>query len=295
MNKIVVGTDLSPHSECAIAHAIDVGRRAGVEVVMVFVDVVPEQPPVVDPSSVIIFEQPGAAWSARLALDRLALGVQRKRWAGHGVELSQLVVDGHADERLAAVAAEMKADLVVVGSHGRTGIERWLVGSVAEHVVRLASQSVLVARGESSAGGYRRVVIGTDFSASAERAIEHAVPLLAPNARVELVHAWAGSWYLAEATSSTYDVVRSSFDGVLAEAAVRLSSVLREHGRSDVEVATRLVELAPAAALAEVAGFVHADLVVVGSHGRRGVRRFLLGSVAEDVVRHARCSVLVGR
>lgn len=295
MRKIVVGIDLSSCSEQALGHAVDVARHTGAEVVMVLVDVVPEMPAVVDPSSVVLAEQYTRTLAERLAADRKQLTELRERWVGRGAEISQLVVDGHADERLAAVAAELKAELVVVGSHGRTGVKRWFIGSVAEHVVRLAQQSVLVARGEAPVGGYQRVVIGTDLSPGSERAVRHALPLLAPGARIELVHAWSGPWSMPEAAVLVYDGIRSNLLNALTDTAERMVAIVRESGLREVQLNARLAEASPAPSLADVASEIHADLVVVGSHGRRGVRRFLLGSVAEVTARHAPCSVLVSR
>jgi nucleotide-binding universal stress UspA family protein len=174
-------------------------------------------------------------------------------------------------------------------------VKRWLLGSVAERVVRLAPCSVLVTRGEAPAGGYQRVVIGTDFSASATRAVEHALPLLAPEAEVKLIHSWPGPWAIPEAAIVAYDSMRSAVLDQISDASRRLTATLRERGREDVRVEGRSGEAPPAVALTEAATELHADLVVVGSHGRRGVRRFLLGSVAEVTVRHAPCSVLVSR
>jgi nucleotide-binding universal stress UspA family protein len=279
--KIIVGVDLSPASEHALAHAIDVARQTGAEVVMVLVDVVPEMPTLIDPASAMVAQHYVETLRHRLAADRQALAELRTRWQGHGPELSSLIVDGHPDERLTAVADEVHAALIVVGSHGRTGVRRWLIGSVAEHVVRLATQSVLVARGDAPAGGYQRVVIGTDFSAGAAQAVSAAIPLIAPNARVELVHAWGGPWLFPEAPAAAFESVQTALESALTDAAQQL--------------AARLADQSPATGLTDVAAQHRADLIVVGSHGRRGVRRFLLGSVAEVTVRHAPCSVLVSR
>lgn len=295
MKKIIVGIDLSTQSERALGHAIDLARHRGAEVMMVLVDAVPEMPAVVDPSAVAIAEQYTRVLADRLAADRKEFAALRERWQGHGATLSSLVVDGHADERLTAVANEVGADLIVVGSHGRTGLRRWLAGSVAERVVRQAAQSVLVARGDPPSGGYQRVVIGSDFSPGAEQAFARAIPLLAQTARVELVHGWSGPWSMPETAILAYESMYGTVRGMLQEATQRIVAMLREHGRGEVRVGGRLVEAAGAYALTETAADIHADLIVVGSHGRRGLRRWMIGSVAEVTVRHAPCSVLVSR
>ena len=146
MKKIVVGIDLSDTSELALGHAVEAARRIGAEVVMVMVDVVPEMPAVIDPGTLPIARNYHQELAARLAADHRALAALRERWNGRGAELSMLMVDGYADERLTAVAAEVNAELIVVGSHGRTGARRFLLGSVPNKISHHAPCSVYIAR-----------------------------------------------------------------------------------------------------------------------------------------------------
>ncbi len=295
MKTILVGVDLSPESEHAVAHALDLARREGAKVVLAMADCVPELPAHLAAGSREVAASYTEELQRRLAADRVTLGELRERWSG-GVDLSQVIVDGFADEELPRVGSEICADLIVVGSRGRTGVRRWLLGSVAERVVRRAEQSVLVARGDAVPGGYRRVVIGTDFSPLADAAIARALAVLSPQLRVDLVHCWQVPW------AGTMDVplvaneeLRAQLEAALRDAGDKLRAGLRDLGRPEPELHIHLVQGSAAQGLVSVATDQHAELVVVGSHGRRGVRRFMLGSVAEVTVRHAPCSVLVGR
>jgi nucleotide-binding universal stress UspA family protein len=121
--------------------------------------------------------------------------------------------------------------------------------------------------------------------------------LIARGGRIDLVHCWQMPWATAVGEPFgmiPYDELQRSLEGSLAEAAERLrATVLRD--RADVELGRQLVWSSPTHGLVDAAAGAQADLVVVGSHGRRGVRRLLLGSVAEVTVRHAHCSVLVAR
>lgn len=298
MSKIIVGVDLSAESERAVAHAVAVARHVGWELLLVLVDAVPEPPEGAPESMRIIAERYTATLTARLDAHRRQLAALRERWLGHGIALSQLIVDGFADERLPAVATEVGAELIVVGSHGRSGLKRFLLGSVAEHVTRRAEQSVLVARGDAPDGGYRRVVIGTDFSAAAELALGRALPMIARGGHLHLVHCWTQPWVLIFGEPigvlPADDELQAAIDRQLVEAAHRVRARLRQD-RPDIELTSALVPALPAQGLVEAAAAHQADLVVVGSHGRRGVRRFVLGSVAEVTLRHAPCSVLVAR
>jgi nucleotide-binding universal stress UspA family protein len=280
MRTIVVGIDLSEESELALSHAIDLAQREDATVVLAMVDCVPEMPPDLDTSTRELANTYVAELEARLAADRAALGALRERWSGRGPVLSQVIGDGFADEVLPGIASERHADLVVVGSRGRTGMRRVLLGSVAERVVRRAEQSVLVVRGGEVQGGYRRVVFGIDGSTHAEMAMARALPLLAHDVHVDLV-------FCTE--------IKSELRGMLRDAGERLNAQVRALGRPAPELHTHLIFCQPTQGLVTMAAERQADLVVVGSHGRRGIRRFVLGSVAETTVRHAHCSVFVGR
>lgn len=298
MQKILVGVDLSPESDHAIAHAVTLARREGSKVVLVMVDCVPEFPANLAASSREIALSYTKELDQRLADDRRRLGLLHERWSSGGVELSHVIVDGFADEQIPKVASEIGAELIVVGSRGRTGLKRWLLGSIAEHVVRRAEQSVLIARGEPAPNGYRRVVIGTDFSPLASAALTRALPLLAPDLHIDLVYCWEWPWTAEVAVPIVelpHQELRAEFETRLRTAGDKIRADLRALGRPDPEVKVHLSQSAAAHGLVTIATEQQADLVVVGSHGHRGFRRMVLGSVAEATVRHAPCSVLVGR
>lgn len=298
MRKILVGTDLSTEAEVAVAHAVDRARRDGAEVVLVMVDAVPELPAGVTPGSraaarAEVYKQ---LLDNRLTADRRELADLRQRWLGQGAEISELVVDGFPDDRLPAVAAETGTDLIVVGSHGRTGLKRIVIGSVAERTARLAPCSVLIARGDAPTGGYRRIVVGTDFSDGAKAALRQAEAAAATGATLEVVHCCHVTLGVDPidpmAIASTTRMYGELLDDLRAEGERWIAS---SRSRSDLTIAFSVVERPATAGLTETAAERSADLIVVGSHGRRGIRRFMLGSVAEATARHARCSTLIAR
>lgn len=290
-NKIVVGVDFSEESEIAARQALGVARHLGGELVLVHVCATVELPKV-SPGPMQALEHEWRDASAReLAAARDALGRLRERMSGQGADVSQLLVEEYPDEGIWAAARELAARLIVVGTHGRTGL-RWLqMGSVAQKVVRYSEIDVLVARRERREG-FHRILVGTDFSASAERALDGAIELAAPGAAIDIVH------YLDAGR-----MIGGNFGAsqLLPTALERMTELARGQGE---ELLAR--KQAPGLALRfrvsterPVPGLIHSlelqpcDLVALGSHGRRGIRRLVLGSVAENVVRHAPCSVLV--
>jgi nucleotide-binding universal stress UspA family protein len=295
--KIVVGCDFSPEAERAVQQGVEIARHVGAEVVLVHAgalhDTVQDVPQAVS-RSVREYE---VMLKEHLDEVRAQLEALRQRVSGQGVEVSHMVIDGFADTGLCEAARELGADLVVTGTHGRTGVSRFLLGSVAERVVRLCSMPVLVARGEAPRGGYRRILVPTDFSDAAEAALDMALQVAGRDAHIELLHCWnlppGAGGYLAElsGTRGVYETVRDAVTEGADAAAERLLGARR--GRGSTVAFTRIQ--APAAR--GIQQFMDErgpwDLVIVGSHGRRGLSRFLLGSVAEVTVRHAPCSTLV--
>jgi nucleotide-binding universal stress UspA family protein len=183
-------------------------------------------------------------------------------------------------------------DLIVMGTHGRTGITRLLLGSVAEKVVRHAPCSVLVARPNGEPAEFRHLLVPIDFSDYSKRAVEEAGDLASRSgALVTLLHVielppiFRGS--------PPTDLVK----GVEADAKAKLDDVAELiEARTRTQV-TRIVRTGSAAG--QILGVLHDDptfdLVVAGSHGRTGFQRLMLGSVAEKLVRFAARPVLVAR
>jgi nucleotide-binding universal stress UspA family protein len=295
IEKILVGVDLSPGSDAAVAQAMNVARHTGASVCLFHAGVIVDDPTGIPDSMAGTAAAYLKIVKDQLAADRSALEALRERLSGQGVEVSHMVADGFADTAIRDAAGELHADLVVIGTHGRTGLKRFLLGSVAERVVRIAPCSVLVVRPAEPAPGYRRILVATDFSPSAAGALEMAAAVALPDARIDLVHCWELPLPLdvgpaasmerayAEARSGLREQIDASGARIMSEQAPGLA--LRFHQ----------VEAPPRDGILDWLEQHPADLVVTGSHGRRGVRRFVLGSVAESTVRHAPCSVLVAR
>jgi nucleotide-binding universal stress UspA family protein len=291
---IMVGVDLSAASEIAVGQAMSVARHVGARVVLAHVALVPQAAEGLPPSMRVTESRYREILAQRLADDRARLEALRQRLIGQGVEVSHVVVDdGFPDVSLSDAARELGADLVAIGTHGRTGLKRLLLGSVAEKVVRFATSSVLVARGAPAAeGGYRRILVGTDFSPLADRAVERAAELAGAGARIHVINAWQLPVSPPVDGADPAATLRGEISDDARARGLAMVQAWRERG---VAIEVEASEAPAAEAIVERATSLGADLVVVGSHGRRGVRRLVLGSVAEATVRHAPCSVLVAR
>lgn len=297
LTKIVVGIDFSEHATEAARQALDLARHTGAEVVLVHVGIVPGSTPPPGEGTIAEWER---LLREQLAEDRRALEELRARLSGQGAEVSQMVIDGFPDSGLVQAAKQLGAELIVTGSHGRTGVSRWLMGSVAERTVRLSHGAVMVARkGSHSAGGYRRIMVPTDFSDHAREALRAAMVVAASGeAHVELVHFWqlpmVGGGY-DPGVDATLGSVGGLRDAIESDADERGKALVAEVSTEHLQVSYRTIQAGAAHGIVDRASAASQpyDLIVLGSHGRQGVRRFLLGSVAETVVRHAPCSVMV--
>lgn len=294
MSTILVGVDFSPESDTAISHAMGLARRLDVSVTLALSTFVPESPEGLSPSLLASYAKYAADLKARLADERAKLAAVHQRLQGQGVEVSQVVLDGRPEDTIPNAAKDLDAAVVVVGTHGRTGFRRLAMGSVAEKIVRHEDHPVLVARGAAPPGGYRHIVVGLDFSPPSRKALQAAKTYLAPGGKIDLVHCWQlPMWSYASGAPLLGDNVAQFQAELLGSIRETGEKWLAEVGPIDGTIAFHSLERAPAAGLDFWATENKADLIVVGSHGHTGLRRWLIGSVAEAAVRHAPCSVVV--
>ena len=296
-NKVVVGVDFSPESEIAARQALAICRVGGHELVLVYADAVTEIPPMSDSPQPAVREavetyRSQLAQALGQVRDRLA--ELRERLSDQGVTVSQVIIEDSPAAGICAVAAELQARLTVVGAVGG-GVLPWLpVGNVATGVVRLCETDVLVARGSrTQRDGYHHIAVGSDFSASAERALELAVALAAPGAQIDVINcaslrpeAFGGFGVIEPLPAPLRQVL-------IDDLWIQGEQLLARHQRDGVSLSFRVSSDRPVPGLAHWVESNSCDLLSVGSHGRRGIRRLLLGSVAESMLKRAPCSVLV--
>jgi nucleotide-binding universal stress UspA family protein len=213
-----------------------------------------------------------------------------------GLELGQVFVErGKPYAEIVRRAETYGADFIVVGTHGRAGLARVVLGSVAERVARHAHCSVLVARPAHRTGV---VLAATDLSDPSLPAIA-AGAAAAERSGAQLVVVSVLDWAMPGAAAATGMV--SALPALPTPELTReIRDALRstlEHAMTRVEATgeARVLEGSPASAIVDCAEELGAELVVVGTHGRTGLTRLALGSVAERVIRAAGCSVLAVR
>jgi nucleotide-binding universal stress UspA family protein len=213
----------------------------------------------------------------------LKLGRMLRLAEDDGISTGHKLLVGIPQDVILKVADETQASLIVIGTHGRTGWKRLQLGSVALDVLRKAACPVLTVHAGLSAhlNGWQRpchrFVVGVDFSPSSQAALRASVMLAKRlEARIWLTHAVHVSG--SSASMLTHRRLENAAAQVQADRIVVES--LAEHGH-------------PVKVILDQAKRMKADLIVLGTNGHRGVKRLVLGSVAESVVRSAGCPVLV--
>lgn len=231
-----------------------------------------------------------------------------ERLSSRGYQTTTAVVQGYPGTTIVEEAESWGADLVLAGSHGHSGFIRFLIGSIAKAVVQNASCSVEIVRRaghgaeadqQETAPGWpngMKLLLATDgseFSLSAARSVaerpwprESRVRIVSI---VEHIVPAADPWYAAGAVAERLreENTRRSEEAV--------ASARRIIASAGLPTETAVLDGTPKKRIVEDAKDWGADLVVLGSHGRRGVTRYLLGSVSEAAALHAHCSVEVIR
>lgn len=300
--RILVPLDGSTYSERALPMALALARQAAAEVELVHVHDQPVAPGL------------GSTYDTRLDADvremrRAELEAVAERLREEtDVPLRATVLEGPVAPTLAAYAANHLPALIVMTTHGRGGLSRLWLGSVADALVRRSEVPVLLIRGEDALSGdatppvFRHVLIPLDGSPRAESVIEHAVRLGIPGAtRYTLLTVVAPTLIAAH----SYPGVSIPLDSGELERRQqeaqtyldRVADELRQAVESPaVEVTTRVaVHLQVAPAVLEAAASERADLIALTTHDRGAVSRLALGSVADKLVRGAESPVLVIR
>lgn len=204
-----------------------------------------------------------------------------------GREHDVRVTDGAPAEDILETARELSAELIVLGGRAAHGTAR-VLGSVAERVVAHATVPVLIARADPT---LPHILAATDFSEPSLPAVAAAHEIARRfGAPITLLHCVP-----REQAYTAVDALAAPEGAnpeVLSAARARLRAICETSSEHD---SSRVVVGDPAESIVQVAEEQHASLVVVASHGRTGLARLVIGSVAEKVLREAPCSVLVVR
>ncbi|UPV98870.1 universal stress protein [Halorussus gelatinilyticus] len=283
--QILVPVDGSDGSDAAVGHAADVADRFDAAVHVLFVASTNRDSVTVVGSDVVdALESEGAA-----VVDSAEEDLRER-----GVACESEVVQGDPATTIADYADSRGMDLAVMATRGRTGLSRYLLGSVTEKVVRLSDVPVLTVRTHDDARTsfpYENVLAPTDGSRVANAAADRAVDLAA--ALDATLHAVS----VVDDTSLGFDVRSAAAADELREAAEdAIAEVTASADDAGVEqVREEVLRGSVHRAILDYVDEEDVDVIVVGTRGRGGTDRILLGSVTERLVRTSPVPVLTVR
>ena len=266
--RLLVCTDGSEGGQHAVTQALALGRAcAGKVYVLQVVKIIPEVEAVAPDLRVCLEEEIERQKAAAAAAA-----------ARQGVEMEYRLL--HSISPFADIVAEaekLKPQLIIIGRYGRTSLARLFMGSIAARVIGLSPVNVLVIPREDSLA-FQRLLIASDGSSYSDAALMEATAMAAR----------AGSELLGVAVARE--------EGEISETREILQRMLTAANREGVSFQGISPQgLAADEGIIQVALENRVDLIIMGSHGRTGFKRLLMGSVTERVIGQAPCPVLVVR
>jgi nucleotide-binding universal stress UspA family protein len=295
IRRILCPIDYSDASRHALAHAVTVSRWYGARLTALYVD-----SPVIMLTPPILFAE-GLGPVSSATVNRSDLENRVREWLAParnaGLETDVAVDEGNPAAVILECAASLPADLIVMGTHGRGGFERLVLGSVAEKVLRKAKCPVMTVP-PPAVGTWKlpfaHVLCPVDFSESSTSALRFAFSLAQEsNARLTLLHVF--EWPSDEASARRVLETSEFHRQWEMETRQQLDALISDEVRQWCSPQPALAFGKAYQQIVCVAQTEHVDLIVMGVRGRNSIDLMMFGSTANHVVRQAPCPVLTLR
>ena len=215
-----------------------------------------------------------------------ALSEARNMAGTEGAMIRAILEEGEPYEKIVDIAEAENADLIVMGRRGLHTVERALLGSVTARVIGYSQRDVLVVPQHASVG-WRKILLATDGSKYSRMASERAI---------DIAKAFGGELKavsVVDVPSELYGVSPETVEKMVQESKGYLKEVRQKADAAGVKTETFVKEREAYLAITDLAKEKSAETIIMGSHGRTGLRRLLMGSVVEKVIGYASCPVLV--
>lgn len=283
-HTILVGYDESISSKAALAEASHRVAKHGGKVVLVHAVFFDEEEFGIAPTQL----------DKRLKLgEKVCYQAKETLTSTFGIEAQSLLCEGDPPEVIVDIAREKNADLIVMGTYGRRGLNRLLMGSATSQVIVRSPVDVLVVKKECTGctGSYRSILLAFDGSEFSRKALARACDL------TKLDGAEVTALYVMPRYEEMIGFFRTgSIKNSMLEEAQKIVDGAKELAADhNVEIKTAIDEGHAADSIIATAGKMKNDLIIMGSYGWRGVNRAIMGSTAERVIIEASCPILVVR
>lgn len=289
LKKILFPTDFSTCARQAAAHVAHLAQKFSAEVHMIH--------------AVVLFREemqgpfPGAEELA-VKLEEEAARRMEKHGGMSAVDRKHLktaqIRSISPAEAILRYSSEKEMDLIVMGTHGRRGIEHLLLGSVTEEVVRQAPCPVFTireTRKPREIHDIKKILVPVDFSQYAQKALANAKALAKIyGAELQLLHVIENVLHPAFYAGGQGSLINLAPD-VRERAGAAMAEMLEKAPGGNIKGKTFVVDGKPSREIITFAEKNHSDMIVIATHGLTGIEHFLLGSTTEQVVRRAPCPV----
>lgn len=286
IDKILLATDFSTGAEGRFVYARDLARRMGAELHVLYAYVLRGE-------RYAAGDYPESESVARAALERLADRAEAAD-PGVGPVSVELAIERDLTPASAILryASDNDIDLIVLGTHGRRGLRRLFLGSVAEEVLRLSDCPVITIRPECeelqlNGNGRRSILVPIDFSTYSAQALSYAKELAALfGARLELLHVvedWVHPDFYGLMPQSIYDVQPD----IEEKSVAHMMEMFERTPGPNVEASARACPGRASSEILRIAEEHKVSLIVIGTHGLTGFEHLVMGSTTERVVRRA--------
>jgi nucleotide-binding universal stress UspA family protein len=296
IRRILCPTDFSDFSQAALDHAVALSRSYGSRLSVLHVTPL----------------MPSVSGTAALAINPITLEprsheqmVEMVRDFAEpafraGLDPDCLVREGPIVPEILAEAKRARADLVTLGTHGRGGFERFILGSVAEKVLHKAPCPVLTvgrraqAAAPRAAADLRSILCPVDFSPTSRLALSHALSL-AERSKARLTLLYVLEWTQSPIRAPQAESLTRYREQLQEDALHELRAAVPAGARDWCDVHERVALGTPWRRIVHAMSEEHADLAVLGVQGASRAEQVVFGSVVNEVVRHATCPVLTVR
>lgn len=290
IQNIAVATDFSETANSAVKQAAKLAAKYRAKLTLVHARVLYED----DPSRLPEKMKKLKSQTDRIEADLLER-LQNHDGTGDHEDIHCEVIRGYsAPSALLNYFSDQNFDLIVIGTHGRTGIGHFLIGSVVEKIVRYAKSPVLTIHKEMALQDtFSRILVPFDFSGHAEHAFRTALQLAdKDHAQIDLlyvvdkdVHPALYSWGM----KSIFEIIPD----IREKAGKRMDEyIAKADNPAGATVNKHIVEGVPSKEIARLAKETKPDLLVIATHGLVGLDRFLLGSTTEKVIRSVKVPIM---
>ena len=277
MKKILVPTDFSNPAKLAVEVACEIAKKADAEIVLLHVIEIPSSKSFnVEGQIGKLHEWDDKIFTLKLIeISKKQMALQAKAVEEYGLNATTRIKMGNAFHGIRATITEQKADLIVMGTSGRSRIEEMIVGSNTERVVRYSKCPVLTVHEKSDGVNFKNIVYATSMNDN-----EKGFAAVVKNAQ----EMYGATVHLVRINTPTNFKPDNAVKSAMESFAKKVSlQNYQTHVFNDLSEEEGIIHFADS---------IKADLIAMATHGRTGFSHVLIGSIAEDVVNHSHKPVL---